>query len=333
VDTNKIRLLVAEDSAYMQMAIRTMVKIDPSIQIVGEVKDGSQAVEVARLLKPDIITMDVNMPGLNGIDASRRIMTEAPSVILMFSTTTDKGVARTLQALEAGATDYLSKSSSAGDMDLSSITTQLATRIRFWGLGARPYTTRRMAVPTPTPDTDLLVITGGAGSALAIGALLRDLGPVTCPVVVSHDDMASEVTLSLIDYIARTTRFAVREGGHRAPLAPGAVTVMPAGRDARVRRDEAGRWILDFHGIPPGCGPNFLRSATAAAARLTLACLSGGARQLAALAPSFAEKPVALWIQDPAECAVPDLVAEALALAFPHMRLTSAPMMPAERAA
>jgi two-component system chemotaxis response regulator CheB len=321
----KIRLLVAEDSAYMQMAIRTMVKVDPAIEIVAEARDGAQAVELAQLLRPDIVTMDVNMPGLNGIEAARRIMAEAPTAIIMLSSITDKGVAATQQALEAGALDYVSKAGSAADMDLASIALQLAGRIRFWGLGARAFVGRDLGSPRLPADADLLVVAGGAGSTVAMGSLLRRLEVGNCAVLVSHDAMPAEMTPSLIDYLARVTGRPIREGGHRVPVARGGIVVMPGGRHAGLRRDPAGNLMLDFRNAGKENDRAALaRVALEAAKRPVLALMSGEARQLAGLVPELMSRGTALWIQDPAQCPVPALALEAAAFGLPYATLALA---------
>ncbi len=108
-----IRLLVVDDSAFARCAILKLVSACPEIEIVGFAQDGIQALELVRELKPDVITLDVEMPRMSGLEALEAIMKEAPTPVIMASSLTCKGRENTLRALETGAVDFFLKVSPA----------------------------------------------------------------------------------------------------------------------------------------------------------------------------------------------------------------------------
>jgi two-component system chemotaxis response regulator CheB len=108
--SSKTRVLIIDDSSFMRMAIRSILSKDPAFEIVGTAVDGIEGVEKALLLKPDVITMDVEMPRMDGISALKQIMVKAPTKVLMVSTMTSDGAKSAFEALEAGAVDYIAKS-------------------------------------------------------------------------------------------------------------------------------------------------------------------------------------------------------------------------------
>lgn len=98
-----VKVLIVDDSGFFRRRIEEILRTDARIQVVGTASDGREAVDKARSLKPDVITMDVEMPQLNGIEAVRIIMREAPTSVLMLSSLTHEGAMTTLEALDAGA--------------------------------------------------------------------------------------------------------------------------------------------------------------------------------------------------------------------------------------
>ena len=104
-----VKVLVVDDSSFFRRQISNILNENPQIEVIDTAEDGKDAVEKAIKLKPDVITMDVEMPVLNGIDATRQIMQKAPTRILMFSSLTNEGAQATFDALDAGAVDYLPK--------------------------------------------------------------------------------------------------------------------------------------------------------------------------------------------------------------------------------
>ncbi|MDH5358411.1 MAG: chemotaxis response regulator protein-glutamate methylesterase [Gammaproteobacteria bacterium] len=104
-----VRVLIVDDSGFFRRRLSEIISSDPKLQVVGTAENGQQAIEQAALLKPDVITMDIEMPVMDGITAVRRIMAKQPTPILMLSTWSTEGAKSTLDALDAGAVDYMPK--------------------------------------------------------------------------------------------------------------------------------------------------------------------------------------------------------------------------------
>ncbi len=116
---NKIKVLIVDDSIFMRKALETLLSGEPDIEIVGMAKNGLEAIEMAEQFKPDIITMDIEMPTMDGITALERIMKSNPTPVIMVSSLTKEGADATLKALDLGAVDFMTKDSqSFGGTDI-----------------------------------------------------------------------------------------------------------------------------------------------------------------------------------------------------------------------
>src|SRR5258708_37191064 len=107
----KFRVLVVDDSAFMRKVLENIFNADEQLQVVGHAKDGREAVALAESLKPDIITMDINMPHVDGLQATAQILTTNPRPIVIVSSESKEGAASTLKALQLGAIELVSKPS------------------------------------------------------------------------------------------------------------------------------------------------------------------------------------------------------------------------------
>ncbi len=132
-----IRVLIVDDSGFFRHRIEEMLSGDKRIEVVGTAVNGREAVDLARTLRPDVITMDVEMPQLNGIEAVRIIMRDCPTNVLMLSSLTYEGARITLDALDAGAADYLPKDIRVWMDKSQSIKSQLIDRIVALGASRR----------------------------------------------------------------------------------------------------------------------------------------------------------------------------------------------------
>jgi len=158
-----VRVLVVDDSAFFRQRVAAILKADPRVELVGSAENGRVAIEKTLALKPDVITMDYEMPVMNGVAALEEIMRSRPTPVLMFSSLTYEGARITLEALDAGAVDYLPKSyeqmePGKGKLEqvlIERILTVARTRVGSLGRFGSPAPSAapaRPAVPAPAPS-------------------------------------------------------------------------------------------------------------------------------------------------------------------------------------
>lgn len=125
-----IKVLVVDDSAFMRKALSTMLDGDPEIQVVGTARDGAEGLDKARQLQPDVITLDIEMPRMDGLTALRHIMMEMPRPVIMVSSLTTDGAEATLKAMELGAVDFIPKQLSRVSLDIVKIEKELRSKVK-----------------------------------------------------------------------------------------------------------------------------------------------------------------------------------------------------------
>ncbi|HEY3122395.1 MAG TPA: response regulator, partial [Vicinamibacteria bacterium] len=127
----KTRVLVVDDSTFVRHAVTRMLESAADIEVVGTAADGREAIEKARELRPDVISLDIKMPRMDGLEALPLILAERPVAVLLLSSLTHEGGDITLRGLELGALDFLDKSSAQGNMNLLSLADELVAKIRL----------------------------------------------------------------------------------------------------------------------------------------------------------------------------------------------------------
>lgn len=320
-----IKVLVVDDSAFMRIALRKMLEAYPDIAVVGEAKNGRVAVQMAAELRPDVVTMDVEMPELDGISATRQIMAATPCSILMVSSLTLAGAATTMKALEAGAVDFIPKQSSFVQIDIVKIGDELAGKIRFWA-DRRRRAAAAPAVPTaagrhlrktvPSGKLGLVVIGVSTGGPAAVPVVLNAMGRLSCPTVIAQH-MPPVFTRGFADFLRDTTGLNVVEGENGMPLAPGMVVIAPGGTDSFVREPFPGRLMLyqkshDGVAIHPSVDLLF-RSARSASVELAAVIMTGMGNDGTAGARALAQRNAPILVQDPASCVVDGMPESAIA--------------------
>jgi two-component system chemotaxis response regulator CheB len=265
-----IRVLVVDDSPFMRKALERMLQA-PDVQVVGTARDGLDALEKIKALDPDIVTLDVEMPRLDGLGCLKRIMAESPRAVLMVSSLTQEGAQATLDALAAGALDFIPKESSLASASILQIQQDLQEKVRKLSRSPRFRSRRPSPGPMPARTAPAPPLAGAAGPAptaaparagglgapmaelLAIGCstggpkALQDLLPalpkalpVPC-LIVQH--MPGTFTKPFAERLNGLCQVEVKEAEQGEALRPGVVYIAPGGQHMLYRQRGAGGGI------------------------------------------------------------------------------------------
>jgi two-component system chemotaxis response regulator CheB len=262
--TKKPRVLVVDDSMFMRNAIAKT--LGAGFEVVGQARDGKEAVDKVVQLGPDVVTMDFNMPTMNGVEAVRAIMQKRPTPVVMFSAHTRQGAKETLDALAAGAVDFVTKPAGEVSVDISKIADELIRKVAAAAVskprtaGPPPAPVRRINTAPPLASTTLpgglpricvIAVSTGGPVALAqvIPALPGDLRLAI--VIVQH--MPAHFTATLAERLDADSQLTVREAvaGDR-PMA-GLVLIAPG--DRHLEFDDRGAVVLHDGPMVNGCRP------------------------------------------------------------------------------
>lgn len=281
-----LKVMVVDDSGFMRLALKKMLQNDPAIRVVAEANNGEDALLLARLHRPDVITMDVEMPGGGGLNATRLIMEHCPTSIIMVSSLTRAAADTTLQALACGAVDYIPKASSFVDLDIVAIEKELHRKIHYWAsrrsplrpvAPARTVIRPEQAARRPDGVPDLVVVGASTGGPKVLPQLFAQVPRLRCPVVIALH-MPPLYTQSFAEHLAQASGQHAVEGHDGMTLEPGTLVVAPGGTDSRVVAGERGFRLAvhrdDRYGIHPSVDALF--SSAAAQARNPVAIVLTG---------------------------------------------------------
>ena len=240
-----IRVLIVDDSAFVRQALVRMLSGVPDIEVVGTAVDGKDGLEKALALRPDVVTLDIKMPRMGGLEVLRRIMIECPVPVLLLSSLTSEGGEITLRGLELGALDFVDKSSVRGHMNLLELAEELKAKVRALARVPRErvhaqegaLAEARSAAPAPhVKGAEVVVIGTSTGGPPALQAIIPKLptGLASSVLVVQH--MPVGFTRSLADRLASRSAIPVREAQDGESVSPGVVLIAPAGRHMKVQR-------------------------------------------------------------------------------------------------
>ena len=256
-----IRVLIVDDSGFFRRRVKEILESDPMLEVVGLAENGEQAIEAVKNLKPNVITMDIEMPVMDGITATRKIMLSNPTPIIMFSSLTTDGAKSTLDALDAGAVDFLPKRFEDISKDKEEATKLLCQRVRDVGKkrpsasAPTPASTRPTARTTPTAGAtkpvaaataqakentsakiNLVAIGTSTGGPVALQKVLAEL-PANFPVpIVVIQHMPGSFTGAFSERLDQQCKIHVKEAETGDKLKPAVAYIAPGGKQMVVEK-------------------------------------------------------------------------------------------------
>lgn len=252
-----INVLVVDDSAFFRTALSHMLTSDPEIKVIGTARDGNEALDQVKKLKPDVVTMDVDMPKRDGISSLQGIMAECPTPVIMVSSLTQEGAEATLKALEYGALDFIPKyqqGESVGRLDLGSLSAEVCEKVKavahrmkrfplhfskrnsssFRTPAAVSHTPQTFTRPSGRQKRDFVAIGVSTGGPPAVQKLLSALPAdfPACIFIAQH--MPASFTGPFARRLDGVSKITVKEAETGDKIQNGFAYVCPGGKHLRV---------------------------------------------------------------------------------------------------
>ena len=247
---HKFRVLIVDDSAFMCRVLQEIISSDPQLEVVGQARDGSEAVTLADSLQPDVMTMDINMPRVDGLQATEMIMSRHPRPIVIVSSESREGAASTLRALELGAIDFVPKPSTGIDLDMKSVREDLNRKLKLAAKVRVVRTATLSKIPhlqnaaTAAPRSSasaqsggrspVVVVAASTGGPAAVMRVIASLPAELCAPVLLVLHMPAAFTKQFASQLAEVSPLPVKEAEHNEVPQPGTVYLCPGSHHLRI---------------------------------------------------------------------------------------------------
>jgi two-component system chemotaxis response regulator CheB len=328
----KIRVLIADDSAFMRKVLLSILDSDGAFEVVGEARDGREAVEKSAKLKPQVITMDINMPHMDGLQATEVIMSTEPRPILIVSSESKEGADPTLRALELGAVDFVAKPTAGIDLDMSDVRDELVRKLRIASKvrvirnlsrptpAARPVQIEELPLPPVTVHAargiqlQVAVLAASTGGPATLMKLMPEFSAGFPGVLLVVQHMPGTFTPQFAEQLGAVSQLRVKQAENGEALRAGQVYVCPGNCHLRVA--PPGRIVLDdgprIGGYRPSIDVTLESVAAWAGANAVVAILTGMGYDGARGAMAIRENGGLVIAQDEATSVIFGMPAEAI---------------------
>ena len=241
----KIRVLIVDDSAFMRRAISAILDSDSEIQVIGTAKNGVEALEKAHELKPDVITMDLNMPVMDGIECLERIRASLKIPVIMLSSYTKEGAAATMQALSKGATDFIAKPENIFDMKKADLKKEIIDKVKVARYSKFQDSIKReekivkirRRIYRDAPR-NLVAIGTSTGGPKALQEIIPLISPKTEAAFMLVQHMPAGFTKSLAERLDAMSAIKVKEAEHDELLKCAHAYIAPGGYHMLVKETD-----------------------------------------------------------------------------------------------
>lgn len=304
----KTRILIADDSPLIRQVLVDILSEEADFEIIGQARDGAEAVELARQLRPDVITMDVEMPRKSGLEALREIMAFSHIPVLMISTKTSSASSTTIAALETGAYDFVCKPSNSEPKTLKLLSVEVVSKVRA-SRTVKIFKARTASVVAKAPtrlSEKVVLIAASTGGPRALTTLFESFpkGLDVPMLIVQH--IPEGFTASIAARLTSLGTVPVKEAKPGARLEKGVALLAPGGAHMRVAAN--GELTFDegpkVHGVRPAADHMFLSAASAFGSKCVGVVLTGMGKDGAAGALSIRQAGGIVFGESEETCAI-----------------------------
>lgn len=317
-----IKVLIVDDSALIRKLLSAIVQAEPDFELVGAAADAYIARDMVNQFAPDVITLDIEMPKVDGLTFLEKLMKARPTPVLMISTLTERGSEATLRALELGAVDYIAKPKIGISEGLSEYQQDIVSKIRTVAKAnikrKRPQSRPPVTSLNYTGTEKIIAIGASTGGTEAIKEVLLQM-PAACPAIVITQHMPPGFTRSFAERLNKLCTITVKEAAHNERVLPGCAYIAPgdlhltvtrSGADYRVTLTDTER----VSGHKPSVDVMFESLAQVAGPNVLAAILTGMGKDGARGMLDIRNKGGYTVAQDEASCVVFGMPAEAIRL-------------------
>jgi two-component system, chemotaxis family, protein-glutamate methylesterase/glutaminase len=255
----KIKVLIVDDSSLIRQLFEMLLAQDPEVEVVGSAPDPYVARDMIKSLKPDVITLDVEMPRMDGLSFLRKIMALHPMPVVMVSTLTQANADVTIQALEAGAVDFVAKPTTQLDKSMDLLGRELSSKVKGAArtrVYARPEAVQdhkpAMPVKSIGPTDKIIFVGASTGGVEALLKLLLGF-PADCPPILITQHMPERFTASFAARLNTVCAMEVVEASHDLVVQQGHVYIAPGSHHLEIAR-KVNKFVCHLHQDAPVSG-------------------------------------------------------------------------------